>query len=541
MIVLGLSISANTSLAQGNISELNGLGLYQTESEGRLSADLWQDMQRADIMDLVSALPSEFVNMPARRLALGLLLSQSPFPPAENNEDEDEDKGGVPTAGFLTLRLEKLIEMGAYDQAFALYNKLDQTPPDGRLARAGILAMLFNGETSLACLESKTFLSEFDKPDSDTAFWEALEGKCNEDTADENSDPFIYTASDLKALPVRDRALTAANRNMVLTALNNDIHNIPAEHIQVLLKQNALTDDQRLVLTIKGVESGLIKPADLSRLYTRLSPDIDDIDKQTTDLASLYALIQNSNDQDQRGEYAKTALRSAEDPGYAALAPFIPSLLSLSPLTLTTPEISLVLKAFALTDEELPRHWKNEIREKFASQLESGPDSKSESEPALTDSFVSKFKILTAVRLIDSRAGSGVSLPEGLFYRLSDTLLAPDAYFLKEVYENIDKPDTNSHNASQNYENRFDLTFYNDYVMPNYDIWQRIVKAGQEDNLALTALLSVFVLHNQTLADMYPGLFMDLYKSLNRVGLTKTASNIGVLAVLDLEKNKGEN
>lgn len=75
-----------------------------------------------------------------------------------------------------SLRLSKLVDMGAYDDALNLYKMNENAPPSALAARAGVESMLGDGQIAVACLEEKALPAELktDAPD----LWKNLNILC---------------------------------------------------------------------------------------------------------------------------------------------------------------------------------------------------------------------------------------------------------------------------------------------------------------------------------------------------------------------------
>lgn len=153
-----------------NYNRMESLGLYNTPSDGSLGRDLWDNTRRSFLVGFLPKLPSPSAHsFTHQRMVMGLLLSEA------NAGLIIDDMDIEPGKDILTLRLKRLNQMGAYKQAFDLYSMLGQEPYHEELAKAGITAMLYNGERSLACLEYKTVQ---DRDFSDN-FWADLSLYCN--------------------------------------------------------------------------------------------------------------------------------------------------------------------------------------------------------------------------------------------------------------------------------------------------------------------------------------------------------------------------
>ncbi len=140
--------------AQQNAVE--GAGLIISDSEGALPKGLWRNAPRSEITYLLKSLPAEAPFLSLQKIKRNMLIS---------TYDTSEIKNDSPlTIGddLLTLRLEKLLEMGLWDDAYALYTKTTRDPgQNSGLARIGILLSLYKNGIANACLDEKAFGPRF--------------------------------------------------------------------------------------------------------------------------------------------------------------------------------------------------------------------------------------------------------------------------------------------------------------------------------------------------------------------------------------------
>src|SRR5690606_36572727 len=83
-------------------------------------------------------------------------------------------------ADLLTIRMEKLIEMGLYDDAAELYRRMVDEPYHVNLARHGIHALMLSGRGALACMEVNTGWERF----REVPEWQVFRGICSLSTRD---------------------------------------------------------------------------------------------------------------------------------------------------------------------------------------------------------------------------------------------------------------------------------------------------------------------------------------------------------------------
>ena len=147
-----------------------GAGLIHKDSEGALPKSLWYNQNRSEIAYLLQNLPADAPLRSLQQIKADMLLSVYDTTVIKN---DIKPKNGH---DLLTLRLNKLIEMGLWDQALRLYTALVNDPEDNSdLAETGILLTLLKKGLGSACLEEKVFSKRFDK----NLFWTQLGTICD--------------------------------------------------------------------------------------------------------------------------------------------------------------------------------------------------------------------------------------------------------------------------------------------------------------------------------------------------------------------------
>ncbi|HBR69819.1 MAG TPA: hypothetical protein DEA55_10640, partial [Rhodospirillaceae bacterium] len=156
------------SVLEVNYKNIESAGLYASARDGGLGKDIWDNAHRSYLIGLIERLPDSISSRTLRRLIKRALLTQTSADLIQNDIEIQ------PGRDLLTVRMEKLIDMGLYAQAFDLYSLLNKEPYHERLARAGILAMLYNGEKPLACLEANILGTRF----AEIEFWQQFKAYC---------------------------------------------------------------------------------------------------------------------------------------------------------------------------------------------------------------------------------------------------------------------------------------------------------------------------------------------------------------------------
>ncbi len=149
--------------------DVETLALLVTANDGSLGKDAWKNLSRVNARQLISETDAP-KNPILRDLFVRALLSDASLESGSAPSSESSDKD------LFVLRLEKLVEAGAFDEAFRLYRKLGATTPTPLAAQMGIDAMIGNQQLGIACLESKAMDPSL-RPT--TTFWVDLQTFCN--------------------------------------------------------------------------------------------------------------------------------------------------------------------------------------------------------------------------------------------------------------------------------------------------------------------------------------------------------------------------
>lgn len=96
---------------------IESAGTMSNVREGALGKGLWKDQKRSDILALLENLPARHKMLSLQRLKKNLLLSVTSADLIENDIPPKEGED------LLTIRLQKLIESGLYDEAYDLYTQ----------------------------------------------------------------------------------------------------------------------------------------------------------------------------------------------------------------------------------------------------------------------------------------------------------------------------------------------------------------------------------------------------------------------------------
>jgi hypothetical protein len=163
LILFALLVS---SPAQAN----EGAGLLYRDQNGALPKGLWRKQNRSEIIFLLQNLPAYSDSRAIQDIKHNMLLSYYDVSEIVNDVKMKEGED------LLTLRLQKLMEMGLWEDALKLYTNTTEDPgQNNKLAQIGLLLILNQRGLSTACLEEKVLFSRF----SDTPFWKQIDAVCS--------------------------------------------------------------------------------------------------------------------------------------------------------------------------------------------------------------------------------------------------------------------------------------------------------------------------------------------------------------------------
>ncbi len=150
---------------------LESRGLLYGATGGSLGPYLWEGADKELVFDLVEQLPDDNHYSVLYNLTLRALLT------ATNSNLMSGSRATKASEGrdFLTLRLEKLYEMGQFKETAALYTQSPFEPYHERQARIGVSALYISGQKPLACLETSAIKDRFAGMD----FWTKMGSICS--------------------------------------------------------------------------------------------------------------------------------------------------------------------------------------------------------------------------------------------------------------------------------------------------------------------------------------------------------------------------
>lgn len=303
-----------------DFSAIEGIGLYDRNHPDNLGNDLWDGSKRSAASALLKIMPAHSPDRVVQNLIKGVLFSETNARLLEN------DRSVKPGEDLLTLRLNKMIEGGFYNEAFQIYEGLEANKVyHPSLAKAGVLAMFYKGERSLACLEVNSLLPRFQNSD----FFKAAKAFCDNDVYSFEARPvlrkilddplyrFIFTGAAFDRLSDLEQAvlsggkllnfkgfedlILSGNFNILFSLIQNpDDPSFSQKHIAILLLHADQFEVQnRITLYSLATQYGFETSAQQSLLYniSEKSEDNDISDaRKDIELLNLFRMLMDASE-----------------------------------------------------------------------------------------------------------------------------------------------------------------------------------------------------------------------------------------------------
>lgn len=480
---------------QVNWAEVESTGTIGSGKQGGLERTVWKGQKRSEIEFLLSRLPADPALRSVQSLQRRLLLSKTDFGLIEN------DIGPLRGQDFLIQRIQKLMQMGLYDDAWELYTQKAEDPYDVSIAQQGMILMVARADLATACLEEKVFASRY--PDDD--FFGVLDKACSK--------------------TLGGTAPSTFENSKVLQSVYNDAsYNVSASSYEILVKMSDL--ERALVLA-----NGKISYDGLSRETLRRTP---------SGIVSLYALdktipegaaamvrselrdrgiapymrsvikddqfkkIRDMKNPDERWPMIESVLMDpARRP--ADLAPLTGYIADAKPAQLSTGLVIKVLNVLLASNVELSDFWLDAAQKKAA-------------EKPIIYIYLQAFKSLTPTKIptLDQDAVQNALL--GLKRNETDQIIA--------IIESLDKDAGYDKKILSAYDKHLSLTLENSYVMPSLGLNILLETAPTQKQTGITVLASLNSLAANP-DNMYSGAVRKVLYSMLNVGLIEDAKLIG--------------
>ena len=498
---------------------IEGAGLYQGADARSLGMKMWNNSDRADITKLLIDAPVNSASPLVQGMIKAVLLSEADI---KKLDDYDEINVGE---DLLTLRILKLMQGGYYTDAMALYSVAVETPHHQDIAKAGILAMLGTGEKSIACLEMKT-LGNMNMADP---FWPAFMGYCNYTLSESPSDSaqtllegtqyeimralafnetfiFPYTSESFAKLSLLEKNTLVAEGKIEAPDITPEtVKNIPAEHVYALLSLETLNNEARLLLTLEGVEWGVLTVDALNALFEEHKDDEALLDS----LPHLYGQVKDAEDSEKIGVLLREALGKRSVYGDVALLPFAGFIAEGGLSEITPEEMRMVLPLFYQLNRSLPA----DIVEKYLENAEQYAENSQ------------YLQTLTFINLLNN-------LPEShKIEQIMQNIVTLHKYTQDEeefVIENLDKGEADVDNAFKVYEKDVDAALQKEHTDASEAEQKTLASKSRANALGETVLLSIKLLHGKPIAGIDEKTFESSNNALKNVNLKEFSRKMAI-------------
>jgi len=484
--------------ALSSFARIEELGLRESTYDGGLGRDLWNNTRRSFVMELFDALPVETGEVVLQDMVKGILLTSAPTKAMEN--DVDDLQAGQ---DLLTVRLRKLNEMGAYQDAFDLYTQVTDAPYHPRLIEQGIMAMALSGQKSLACVEARSATEIF----ADDAFLLALIALCDAGWSKNVIEATIENVSTLRGF--QSALLVATHQDSPLPLTVSQALKLPVKDVWPALIHDDVSSEVRAALNIRAYGAGLISFKDLKKAYEPLDTD------ENGKALDIVAAYQAFNEQPSWDRF-KTATALEKTYGISALAPFTNGLKSVEiPNSVTNPDLRMIYRAFTVANKKIP--------EKLFTPL------LNENHDRSAVDLYAKLLVTAALSFSNmQKSNNYINELEKVFLTLSPQTqfmvdqhldMAQDMGLLKTL-------------KSLTYENNLSLTFNEGYVIHSSNTNKRLLEAIHNVRRGEVALISIIVLNARTIGLLYPEHLNNALIGLSEVGLKNVAGRLVITGIL---------
>jgi hypothetical protein len=476
-------------------------GTLASATEGAFEKTLWKGQKRSEIESVLQKLPSRFGLHSVLNLQRRLLLSATDAKLIEN------DIGPLRGNDLLIQRINKLMDMGLYDDAWDLYTQKAEEPYDVSIAQMGMLLLLMRNDMATACLEEKVFSTRYPKD----KFFDVLDLACSETLGTDggkkpqfpqnptlqavyNNTSFSVSAATPDALAKMgdlERALVLANGKIRYDGLTAAVlKNTPSTLVALYVMDRNLPDTAKNLIKAEMQRRGLSwHTAALAR---------DPLFKRAKDL---------SKDPEDQWPILEEALVAHSYPG--ELVPYADMLAGGKPAQLSTENLKKVLGALLAAQKQLPDYW-------LKTAQRAAPEN-----PVIYI-YLQSFKSLTP-------SPDATVNPQDFLAALQK-LKPADMEQILAIIETLDKDAAFLNNPLTIYEKQASLTLEGNYVMPSQGLNMLLETAPGKKQIGIT----VMGVTNALAADpdrLYPGTVRQALESMLNVGLLEDAKLIGAETV----------
>ncbi len=543
------------TISEKEIIRAESLGTLAGARDRALPRSAWKNTKRSMLMNALDAISPESPSPVIFDLKKKILLSEINASEIENDVKPDAENN------LLIKRLQKLNDMGAFEDSLALYAKL-KSPFGTTIARQGMTAMLGSMKASLACLELKvldketfgpfekeldvfcTHLLETDQNTDDTA------KKENADKRETEKDTypllnklfsdsvFIYTPDDFdqfnKKSLIKKIALLSQDKVDFSKLEKANIQAVSSQTLSLLLSYDKLPDRLRLPLAIKAARTGLKPYSIVEDTYNALAQNaVDEVTIHGTEdslkewqiLPFIYARLnakENKPSEEEILTKLTKAIQQSKTYGTESLYPFAPSF--------TEKRLNALFGA--ASDDE-----KKSIRKTLISAFILLNETDTQKWRTLLGDSPAPFPLLLS-RFLNTHIAESI-FGENTEKEIREAFLdipkktGKHLFFLASV---LDKKILFIHNPIPIYEKQIGLTIQGNYVMPSVGLNDALSQAVENKQMGEIVLLNLLVLQHAHPDHLYPGLLDSVLENLENVGLNRETQELKKETFLALSK-----
>jgi len=476
--------------------KVESTGTLSNVKSGALEKILWKGQKRSEIEFLIQRLPSTLHLRSALALQRRLLLTQADSSMIEN------DIGPLRGNDLLIQRINKLMDMGLYDDAWELYTQKAEDPYDVSIAQLGMLLLVMKSDFGTACLEEKVFAMRYPQDKffktMDAACAETMGGPAGGSFPDSavlqsvyNDKTFAVSANapaTLIKMNNLERALVLANGKIRYDGLTREsLAGTPSAIVGLYLMDKNLPESALAMVTAEMEARGL-------RWHTASiakEPKWKKAMDMKKDSASQWPLIESA---------------ISEKRNQADLVIYYGDMLSkAAPEQLSTATLKNALGVLLAGGRALPDFWLKEAQQRAPQN-------------PLFYIYLQAFESLTSTVNTGVTSENLQKALQGLKPADSDQIIA--------IIDTLDKEAGILNNPLRIYEKHSVLTLEGNYVMPSLGLNVWLETAPDKKQLGITVLAALNALAAKP-DNMYSGSVRKVLYSLLNVGLIEDAQTIG--------------
>lgn len=532
---------------------MESLGPLTNPLKGGLGDDMWTGSSRSTVQQFLPMLPVGNTLPMVQWLTRRVLLS---------NGNADSLRGGSASGGddMFTLRLEKLLEMGAYQDAVDLYTLIEGEPSHDRLARAGVIALLSDGYPAQACLEAGAAHRDKAEAADSESFWAQIDAAClyiQSESVRKLKDVSLSAASPVASIPGSKVLTTLVNRpeyrysisspadledltvieRAVLRGLGRfdysrlslrDLNKISGPVLMIMAGDPNVPTGLRLKLNYEAAERGLLDDDGLGAVYEAIAKESQPVvvpanAEPPSSIEGRYvAALKPDSEGPERNGIVAAQLENFQGEQVTALLPFANWIPSLNPAGMSAHAIKNAVKVMLQNGMTPPARWVNAwLKSQNGDSVKSGEN----------------FALYLANLVPENLPTESVPFPDDAVKKLFASEKSAETLEIYSVFAGLGRLDALHNDLDQSiYEKHLDLTLGNDYVMPIDSLIDKLREAAKNDRLGETVLLVAVALKEYDPAKTHPGVLQEVLKSLETVGLKEEARAVAVEVILGLKQ-----